>query len=301
MSAEHALTSENSSADLIPSSNDLKLSQHIQEQTQLIEDLTRCIQQKEQKLAELNEQTGLMDKLAFKLQENELAMYVIREQVQIQTYLMDQLSSKLKEKEQQTPTVEKQSQLIKDLTAKLQGLEQQLTLIVGHNKHMTAQNMVKSHMVAGMALSWMPSPLLDIAALSGVQLNLLRQLCQHYALEFDEQLGKGLSSALVSGALPVVAVLGLSSLTKLLPGIGTIGGSVSMTILTGATLYATGQVFIHHFEAGGTLQNFNSQQWQVFFRQQLAKGKTLVKSQLNSVSSTAAQPVSTAPVAVMAG
>ena len=89
-------------------------------------------------MAELNEQAGLMDKLACKLQENELAMYVIREQVQIQTYLMDQLSSKLKEKEQQTPTVEKQARLIKDLTTKLQDLEQQLTLIVGHDKYVTA-------------------------------------------------------------------------------------------------------------------------------------------------------------------
>lgn len=58
-----------------------------------------------------------------------------------------------------------------------------------------------------------------------------------------------------------------------------------MTALAGAVTYATGQVFIRHFEAGGTFQNFESKHWQAFFKQQLEEGKTFVKHKLDAAGS----------------
>jgi uncharacterized protein (DUF697 family) len=178
-----------------------------------------------------------------------------------------------------------QGQLIDDLTTKLLEVEIKLAAISLQSKHIAAQNIVKTHMVAGMALGLLPSPLFDIAALSGVQLNLLRNLCQQYAVEFDEQVSKGLLTSLASGALPVLAVLGLSSFAKLIPGIGTVGGGISMTVLAGATIYATGQVFIRHFETGGTLQDFDAKHWQMLFKQQFEEGKAFVKNRIDNPSS----------------
>ena len=259
-------------------SNKTALSRQVKEQTQLIGELTAMIQQKEQELAEWNGQSHLIGELTKKLQETETAMSVVHQQLQSKTHLVNDLTNQLKTQEQHMRTAAEHAQLIDDLTTKLQEVEIKLAAASLQGKHISAQNTVKTHMVSGMALGLLPAPLFDIMALSGVQLNLLRSLCRHYAVDFDEQIGKGMVSALVSGSLPVLTVLGLSSFAKLIPGIGTVGGGLSMTVLAGATLYATGQVFIRHFEAGGTLQDFVGKHWQAFFKQQLEEGKAFVRS-----------------------
>ena len=267
-------------------SSKLTLSQRVEEQAQLIHELTALIQQKEQELAELGGQSHLMDEMVCKLRETEAVMHVVNEQVQTQTHLIDTLTDQLQRKEHQVLTATEQAQLIDELTVKLQEVEIKLAAASLQGKHLYAQNIVKTHMVAGMGLGLLPLPVFDILALSGVQLNLLRSLCKHYSIDFDEQLGKSILSSLVSGSLPVLTVLGLSSFVKIIPSIGTIGGGISMTALAGAAIYATGQVFIHHFEAGGTLQNFDSKHWQAFFKQQFKEGTAFARNKLDTQPKT---------------
>ncbi len=220
----------------------------------MIQELSTCIQQKEMELATLSGQDWLIDELTHKLQETETDWRVACEQVQNQRLLIGELTTKLHE------------------------VEIKLAAALIQSQHTIAQNVVKTHIVAGMALGLLPFPLLDMVASSGVQANLLRNLCKHYEVDFDEQVSKCILSAMVRGALPVLAVLSLSSFTKLIPGIGTIGGGISMTVLVGATVYATGQVFIRHFEVGGTLQDFNNKHWRAFFQQQFEEGKAFIKA-----------------------
>ena len=148
-------------------------------------------------------------------------------------------------------------------------------------KHTRAQKIVKKHMAATIPLGLLPLPLVDIAALTATQLNLIRSLSKVYTFDFDEQKSKAVVTSLVGGSLPVLMMLGLSSFAKILPGMGTIGGGVSMAVLSGAITYATGQVFIHHFDRGGTLEDLDSKQWQGFFKQKFEVGKLQLKMQLN--------------------
>ncbi len=133
--------------------------------------------------------------------------------------------------------------------------------------HRQAQKLVRKHMLAGMVMSAIPVPLLDVATLTSTQLHLLNQLSQHYAVNFDKKLAKAKLLSLLSSTLPTTTIMGLSSLTKLVPGIGTLGGGASLSVLTGATIYATGSLFIRHFEEGGTLETFDDQQHKAAFRQ----------------------------------
>jgi len=267
-------------------SNKVALSRQVKEQAQRIDELTVLIQQKEQELAELNGQAQRIGELTHKLQETESAMQAAQEQTQAKIRLVNDLTNQITAQEQHMNTAAEHAQLIDELTTKLQEVEIKLAAASLQGKHISAQNTVKTHMISGMALGLLPAPLFDIMALSGVQLNLLRSLCSHYGVDFDEQLGKGIVSALVGGSLPVLTVLGLSSFAKLIPGIGTVGGGLSMTVLAGATIYATGQVFIRHFEVGGTLQNFDSKHWQAFFKQQLEEGKAFVRNKLDTAGMT---------------
>jgi uncharacterized protein (DUF697 family) len=145
------------------------------------------------------------------------------------------------------------------------------------SKYGQAQGMVRKHMLVGMALSTVPVPVLDVAALTGIQLNLLHGLSTLYGVEFNKERGNSTLVALLSGSLPTTALMWLSSLTKVIPGIGTLGGGVSLSATAGAVIYATGQVFIRHFEAGGALQDFDGKQQREHFQQVLKEslaGKT---------------------------
>ncbi len=282
MSEDHLSSTHKTASGKRQGSSYAELNRQVKDQANLIQELTHLIQQRETELGEINGQAQMVQTLTHKLQETETALQITQQQAYNQNRLIDDLTSRLSHKEQLMLTAQEQAQLIDDLTSNLQEVEIKLAALSLQHKHVLAESLVKTHMVTGMALGLLPSPLFDVVALSGVQLNLLRQLCEHYGIQFDEQLAKGVVNALITGSLPVLTVLGLSSVAKAIPGIGTLGGGISMTVLAGATIYATGQVFIQHFEFGGTLHSFKAQQWGAFFKQQFAEGKRFVNTKLDS-------------------
>ncbi|NND07719.1 MAG: DUF697 domain-containing protein [Saprospiraceae bacterium] len=136
-----------------------------------------------------------------------------------------------------------------------------------------AQDIVKSHVVYSLGAGLVPIPLLDIAAVSVVQLDMLRQLAKLYGKDFKESSGKSLISA-ISGS--TMARMG-ASMVKSIPGIGSILGGVTMSVLSGASTYAVGQVFIWHFGGGGDLTNFNFDKAREIYEREFEKGKKVAK------------------------
>lgn len=140
------------------------------------------------------------------------------------------------------------------------------------SQHASAQALLRKHMLAAMAFSAVPVPILDVAALTGIQLNLLNNLSALYGVPFNRECGKSVLVALLGGSLPTTALMWLSSLSKAVPGIGTLTGGVSLSASAGAVTYATGQVFIRHFEAGNALQDFDGKQQRSHFQNALKEG-----------------------------
>lgn len=144
-------------------------------------------------------------------------------------------------------------------------------------QEMTANSIVKNHIITSIGLGLVPVPLVDVSALTAVQISLLRSLSSHYGVRVGERDLKPVLYSLVAGAMPVMTIAGLSSVAKLLPGIGTLAGSASLSVLAGAITYAIGQTFILHFEAGGTLETFDPKPVRAFFRRELETGKRFVQ------------------------
>ena len=254
------------------------LSQQVKTQAAQIEKLSTQLQQKEEELAALAAQADTAQQaLQEQLQHSEMAKRDSDVERDKQTKKAASITRKLTEKERQI------KQLTTELTQKLALAEEQLTDVSSQQQGVQVQNIVNMHIIAGMALGLLPLPIVDVAALTGVQLNLLRSLCKHYGIEFDEQQGKAFIHSLVSGAAPVAAVVGLSSVLKIIPGIGTIGGGIGMTISSGVSTYATGQVFISHFNAGGTLQDFEAGHWTAYFKEKLEEGKVQISEHVQDV------------------
>jgi uncharacterized protein (DUF697 family) len=130
-------------------------------------------------------------------------------------------------------------------------------------KKAKADEIIKNHVGFSLGAALVPFPGADLLAVSGVQLNMLRQLAKLYRVDFLDKLGKNIISAVVGGS---AARLG-ASLIKAIPGVGTIIGDMTMAALSGASTYALGKVVSAHFAKGGTLDdldfNFAKKQFEV--------------------------------------
>ena len=119
-----------------------------------------------------------------------------------------------------------------------------------------------------------PVPLVDIAAVMGVQLKMLAEISDLYGKPFAESRAKSLLSALLGG---VTSGALAASIIKALPGLGSVLGGLSLSVAAGATTYAVGKVFIRHFENGGTLLDFEPGKVKTLFREQFEHGKSYVQ------------------------
>lgn len=137
-----------------------------------------------------------------------------------------------------------------------------------------AEQIINQHIVWAIGAGLMPIPLLDIAAVGGIQLDMLRQLATLYGVSYSESEGKVWLSALSGSLLAKIA----ANAVKLIPGIGSIIGGVSMSALSGASTYALGQVAVSHFEGRGDLSDIDFAAAKKAYDQQLEKGKQVVST-----------------------
>ena len=145
-------------------------------------------------------------------------------------------------------------------------------------RDLKAADVVSRYAAWAAAAGVIPVPIVDAVAVGGVQLKMLRELAAVYNVEFSENIGKSVTAALLGAVVPAgaapVAAMGVTSLLKFVPFVGTVLASMSMPALSAAATYGVGKVFIQHFASGGTLLDFNPQDYREFMRQQVAKGKS---------------------------
>ena len=117
-----------------------------------------------------------------------------------------------------------------------------------------ADAIIKKHMAFAMAGGAIPVPVVDLAAVTAVQLDLLKQLAAHYEADFEGRSARAFLTSLTAAlAGSSVARIG-ASLAKAVPGIGTLGGGVAQILLTGASTYAVGRLFKRVFREGNGLE-----------------------------------------------
>ncbi|MCA9539713.1 MAG: DUF697 domain-containing protein [Myxococcales bacterium] len=143
-----------------------------------------------------------------------------------------------------------------------------------------ARRLIKRYALGGIAPGLLPFPLIDAGLLLGVQLKLIHHLAKVYGVAFSKDLSRSLISALVGGGAPIS--LG-ASLGKLVPGYGQFVSPITGGLLGGASTYAVGQVFLQHFESGGTFLTFDPEKVRAHYASELEKGKTVVRENLGGL------------------
>ena len=107
-------------------------------------------------------------------------------------------------------------------------------------------------MSAGAAL--IPFAGVDVAALAGIHIGLIKELCEHYDIDFTEHTARNVLIGVAGSIIPgtVGSILGRKILGALPMGSALFGWGL-MSAGSAAFSYAIGRLFIEHFEGGGTL------------------------------------------------
>ena len=128
-------------------------------------------------------------------------------------------------------------------------------------------------MMWSMGAGLIPVPVADVFAVSAIQLDMVRQLCNLYEVSYKETEGKAMVSSM-TGSL--AARIGARAI-KFIPGVGSVVGGVTLAVLSGASTYALGEVFKKHFETGGTFLDFDASRLKKVYDEMFEKGKKYAK------------------------
>ena len=146
------------------------------------------------------------------------------------------------------------------------------------SKLSSANKILKNYTVASMGTGLIPIPFLDQIALMGVQRKMLYELTQLYELPFSKDVGQSILRMLLKTLLSSNLIKGvLGNFIKFIPIIGTTVGGLSVSVFNGASTYAIGQVFIQHFESGGTLLSFKPKKMQKELEMKFKEGEQKTK------------------------
>jgi uncharacterized protein (DUF697 family) len=134
----------------------------------------------------------------------------------------------------------------------------------------SVDSIIKNHMIWSMGAGMIPVPIADFFAVSAIQLDMVRQMCKIYEVDFNENVGKASITSLTSSG---IAKLGAKALIKFIPGIGSVIGGITMGVMSGASTYALGEAFKKHFETGGTFLDFDTDRLTKYYNEKFEKGK----------------------------
>ncbi len=133
----------------------------------------------------------------------------------------------------------------------------------------TAETIVRNHVIAAMGAGLVPVPLVDMAALTGIQLSMLKRLARVFGIPFCRDRGKHVAATLLGSALPSLSTGPVVSFFKTVPVVGQVFGALVMPVSGGAATYALGRVFIQHFASGGTFLNLDPDRVREYYAEML--------------------------------
>jgi uncharacterized protein (DUF697 family) len=147
-------------------------------------------------------------------------------------------------------------------------------IAVGERKARARKLVERFSLWSGVA-GLLPVPIVDLAAVGGVQLQMLRRLSQIYAVPFSKNRGKAIVASFAGTMIPASTGLGMASLMKAVPVAGTAIGALTAPALSVGATYVIGMAFIEHFASGGTLLDFEPPDYQEFIKSKAEMHKTI--------------------------
>jgi uncharacterized protein (DUF697 family) len=139
------------------------------------------------------------------------------------------------------------------------------------------EKIVRQHTLSSVGVGFLPAPGVDMAGLLVIQSNMIREIAAIYKVPFLKEAAKNALTSLIGRVFLANAMPILSSMVKAVPIIGQTVGMVTMPVSCGASTYATGKVFIRHFESGGDLVTFDAGTMKAYYKEMLQEGRKVAQ------------------------
>lgn len=139
-----------------------------------------------------------------------------------------------------------------------------------------ATKTVKRYVWWSVGVSMIPVVCLDMAAVAGVQLKMLADISKIYDVPFEKNRGKAAVASFGAFVVPHAAAFGtVASMFKAVPVLGAMVGSPAAAAFSSAYTWALGNIFIQHFESGGTFLDFDPERAKGYFRAKFEEGQKM--------------------------
>jgi len=125
-------------------------------------------------------------------------------------------------------------------------------------RHPGAMQIVHRYVLVSAGAGLITLPIVDVSALAAVHVALIRDITAYYGLEFSEHAARNIVIAIGASLVPGAfgSILGRRAL-RALPFVSPAAGLATMAACSAFVSYGLGTMFVRHYEAGGTLTNFD--------------------------------------------
>jgi uncharacterized protein (DUF697 family) len=162
------------------------------------------------------------------------------------------------------------------------------------DREQTSSKLVDRFAIWSGVAGLVPLPVVDVLAVGGLQVQMLRRLSQIYNVDFSENRGKALIAALAGCMIPATSGMGAASALKAVPVVNILAAGFVMPVLSAGATFAIGKAFIQHFESGGTLLDFNPPDYREFVKAQKEMWESRIGRRAAANTTTTTAPT-TAP------
>ena len=144
------------------------------------------------------------------------------------------------------------------------------------SKDQKAEKIISNHVLWSMGGGLIPLPLFDIVAVTAIQADMVKELASVYGVDHSDAGCKAFVTGLTGSTFARIG----ASFLKAVPGIGTVVGGLSMSVMSGASTYAVGHVAKNYFAQGVDLPRGDMDDARQAYHQEYERGKQVV-SDLN--------------------
>lgn len=140
-----------------------------------------------------------------------------------------------------------------------------------------AEQIITKYVLIAVGCGFIPLPLIDAAAIAGLEIMMIGDLAEVYNFSFPTKLATIKAFASIIGSIgPIYLVTHSKSVIKSLPLIGYLTGSMLYSATNGFAVFAVGKVFQYHFESNGTLLSRDNQFIKNLYEKEYKRGAEIV-------------------------
>ncbi|MFH0997747.1 MAG: DUF697 domain-containing protein [Pseudomonadota bacterium] len=148
---------------------------------------------------------------------------------------------------------------------------------ISDKKRLEADNTIKNYIILAMGTGLIPSALVDIVAITALEVKMIGDLARVYDFPIPYRLVRyKILISLIGSIGPVYLSAKMHAALKSVPLIGHAVYVGMLSITGGAAMYAVGKIFQKHYESGGTFLSSENSILRNYFREKYQEGKKIV-------------------------